>query len=352
MKVFLITSLIGLSSLVTLSGATDSQHITLDGKMQIPGATLKSGEYIFSVEDRLQDRAIVRIADVKGKSHDLLLAIPSEKLSASGSGQLIVFPNGDSDKKVLQGWMCGSCKVPLEFVYPKAEAVKITGVSAKPVLAVDPTYDKLPKNLSQDDMKVVTLWLLSPKEITPDQKGKGVEAAKVADLNKQTETASASHAGSAPAPVAGSEVAANSQPPASPSPDPAPAAAAAPAPASVAQPAPVASATPEATAAAPVAVPAPTLSASAPTASVSAPTTSASAPTASASAPTPSAAAEQPVALVQTASAPASAMPPAHARRMPHTASNTYGFGIAGLLLLAGGLGLRSQRNLRSLPAR
>ncbi len=293
---------------------TDSQRITVDEKLQIPGTTLKSGEYLISVEDRLQDRAIVRIENAKGKAHELLLAIPSEKLTPAGSGQLIFFPNSNSDKKVLQGWMCGSCKVPLEFVYPKAEAVKITGISAKPVLAVDPTYDKLPKNLSPDDMKVVTLWLLSPKEITADQKGKGVEAAKVADLRRQTETASVSPS-AAPAPVAGSEVAANSQPPSSPSPAPEPAAPATQVPAPATQSAPAASATPEATPQAPSANTAPVAPAS-------------------------------PAEPVQTASVstPGDSKLSTHSRHMPHTASNAYEFGVAGVLLLAGGVGLQLQR--------
>ncbi len=323
MKILLITSLIGLSALSAISAATDSQRITVDEKMQVPGTTLKAGEYLISVEDRLQDRAIVRIENARSKAHELLLAVPSEKLSSAGSGELIFFPNGDSNKKVLQGWMCGSCKVALEFVYPKAEAVKITGVSAKPVLAVDPTYDKLPKNLSPDDMKVVTLWLLSPKEITADQKGKGVEAAKVADLKKQTETASASP--TAPTPVTGSEVAANSQPPASPAPAPDPAVAAAQAPA------PAGSATPEAT----------------PQAQTPSPTPAVPAATAEPAAPV---APPVSVAPVQTASASTSpdTKPSAHSRRMPHTASNAYEFGALGILLLAGGVGLQLQRRRQS----
>ena len=45
-------------------------------------------------------------------------------------------------------------------------------------MAVDPSYDKLPSNLSADDMKVVTLWLLSPERVTADNTGQGVKAAK------------------------------------------------------------------------------------------------------------------------------------------------------------------------------
>ena len=170
----------------------DSQTVTLDKKLQIPGAVLKPGEYTFAVEDRLQDRTIIRITSTKKNSHELVLAVASEKLNQPEHGKLIFFPAANSDKQILQGWMCPSCQTALEVVYPKNDAVKITGETAKPVMAVDPTYDKLPKNLSPDDMKVVTLWLLSPKEITPEQKGKGVEAAKYADVRSKQNTQVAS----------------------------------------------------------------------------------------------------------------------------------------------------------------
>ncbi|MDQ2840511.1 MAG: hypothetical protein M3Y72_05620, partial [Acidobacteriota bacterium] len=53
-----------------------------------------------------------------------------------------------------------------------------------PVLAIDPTYDKLPANLSRDDMKVVTLWLVSPKRIV-EGKGEGADAAKLSVARPQ-----------------------------------------------------------------------------------------------------------------------------------------------------------------------
>ena len=41
--------------------ANDPQKVSITEKVKVPGASLKPGDYTFSVEDRLQDRAIVRI---------------------------------------------------------------------------------------------------------------------------------------------------------------------------------------------------------------------------------------------------------------------------------------------------
>lgn len=323
MNVRTAIGLFPLLSAALLSAGTDSQTVTLERKTEIPGATLNSGEYTFEVEDRLQDRAIIRITDLKKKSHELVLAVPNEKLEGAQPNQVLLLQSSDGKKQALQGWKCASCTLTLEVVYPKKDAVKLTGEMGKPVLAVDPTYDKLPKNLSADDMKVVTLWLLKPKEVTPDQKGKGLEAAKWADVApKTTQMAEAKRAEE---PVA----------PASPQGTPA-------APVtSSAEAAPATPAAPE-TQTAPVAPAAP-VAPSAP----EAPSPTPAAPTQTSSAVT----ADRPATPVVEASAaePASK---AHARRMPHTASNTFELAFLGMGAILAGLGLHLQRRLAQVPSK
>lgn len=204
-----------LFSSAALLAAETSQNVNIQNEVKIPGASLKAGTYAFSVEDRLADRAIVRITNPQDTNeHYLLLAVPNPKLSSGASGSVTLFQAGSDRGQALKAWNCSDCSAPLEFVYPKLEAVKITDDSTEPVLAVDPSYDKLPSDLSADDMKVVTLWLLSPERISADNVGQGVKAAKYsADENP------------APAPVATS---AAPTPPAAPSATAAPAATAAP----------------------------------------------------------------------------------------------------------------------------
>ncbi|MBV9761880.1 MAG: hypothetical protein JO340_15065 [Acidobacteriaceae bacterium] len=173
-------------------GAPETQIVRLAQKLQIPGATLESGEYTFSVEDRLRDRAILRIQARGSERRYYLLTTPSDKLGTATANGLIFFRSDAGEDGALKGWACPGCSMPLEVAYPKPEAVKITRKSGEPVLAVDPQYDKLPQNLSADDMKVVTLWLLSPKRITADHRGEGVAAAKYAAVESgPVETAQA-----------------------------------------------------------------------------------------------------------------------------------------------------------------
>lgn len=182
-----LTSLLGLliaGPSLNAQSSGETQKVTLSEKVKIPGGTLKPGDYTFSVEDRLQDRAIVRIASQDGNEHFLILSVPNAKLTQAGSDGLVRFTSAKGKDEALRGWACPSCSPALEFVYPKGEAVKLTAETALPVVAVDPTYDKLPANLSPDDMKVVTLWLLAPETITASNHGQGVKAEKWATASQ------------------------------------------------------------------------------------------------------------------------------------------------------------------------
>jgi LPXTG-motif cell wall-anchored protein len=277
----------------------EGQNVTLDKRLQIPGEVLKPGSYTFSLEDRMGNRAIVRIESKEKGKHHLVLAVPSGKLPrAAGQDGLVYFNNSKQDKQVLRGWQCRGCGAGLEIVYPKLEAAKITGESGQSVLAVDPESDKLPKNLSADDMKVVTLWLLSPQRITADNRGEGLNAAKYegsAEKASPRQTAS--------------------QPVAAPIPQPA------------------IQATPE-----PVAETAP---------QPAAPTMPETAPQAT------------PQTNQQTAAVEAAAAPESHGqiasgsphRRLPKTASNTYLFAVLGFMVLLSGIGLRLRRTRREASA-
>ena len=287
-----------------------SQKVNLSEKLKIPGATLKPGDYTFSLEDRLQDRAIVRITSQDQSKHFLVLSVPSSKLAQPGSDGLIRFTTANGKDQVLRGWACSSCTPGLEFVYPKAEAAKLTDETAEPVLAVDPTYDKLPANLSPDDMKVVTLWLLSPERITASNKGKGVKAEKYASVsqpNANTQTAAANASANT------SEVAQ--------------------------APAPAVPAAPVTEVAPPAATPAP----AAPAPAASSSSSEAPAPMAPVQAATAPGPAAQPT---EVASASVPATPAAPAERLPKTASSDYLYLFGGMLLVAAALGVRLTRHV------
>jgi LPXTG-motif cell wall-anchored protein len=108
----------------------------------------------------------------------VVLAVNSRKLVSDNSKGIILFNAADAKLQILRGWVCPHCTEGLEFVYPKPDAAKITAETGQTVLATDPPFDNLPDTLSTDDMKVATLWRLSPKGILPDHRGSGLKMAR------------------------------------------------------------------------------------------------------------------------------------------------------------------------------
>ena len=189
---------------------------SVDGSTAIPGATLKTGTYVIRMTSHFSDRSILRIENESGKVLSTFLAVPIARPSDPNSGGPIEWTGGSGDFKALRGFnFPGSFSV--EFVYPKADAVKIAVAHSSQVEAMDPESDNLPtkqKKLMNDDLRMLTLWTLSPTKVDG-------RAAIAAEKYK------------APAALAEPEVVvAKNEPPASP------------ADAVVAQPAPAASAAP------------------------------------------------------------------------------------------------------------
>ncbi len=143
-------------------------QISIDQPLHIPGAVLAPGSYAVQLEDRMYDRAIVKITGPNATEH-LIVAVPNRKL-APGGGRAHLVVKGEGGDQYARGFVCPGCGSALEFAYPKLEAVTLAKASSKPVLAIDPESDKLPAaaSLTATDMKVVNLWMLTPSRVTPD----------------------------------------------------------------------------------------------------------------------------------------------------------------------------------------
>lgn len=198
---------------VALFAASQNQVVQLKNSVTIPEGNLEPGAYTFAVEDRLSDRGIVRVSNSDGSKHYLVLAVPASQPIAVEANGLSYFTSSKDGSQTIRAWKCPDCRSALEFVYPKLEAVKITAETGKAVLAVDPDYDKLPPNLSPDDMKVVTLWLLSPKRVE-NNTGEGVNAEKLASVERPAsgDQKAASPSGQAGGSASAGLVAANHRP--------------------------------------------------------------------------------------------------------------------------------------------
>ena len=66
----------------------------------------------------------------------------------------------------------------VEFVYPKADAVALANANSATVVAIDPASEGRPElaKLTNSDMEMVNLWMLTPVRVGPGNGQKGIEA--------------------------------------------------------------------------------------------------------------------------------------------------------------------------------
>lgn len=168
------------------TNAGPSTTFAVTEKTEVPGRTLKAGSYRIRVVDHLKDRMIIGVRE-PGKEETVFLALPKSALSASPNRGPILLQSGP--QPALRGFVFPNGLVA-EFVYPKAEAVELAKANETTIPAIDPASEGMPKDptLSRNDMAMVTLWMLTPTPVGPNDSGPGVSAKKyeqVASVRRQ-----------------------------------------------------------------------------------------------------------------------------------------------------------------------
>jgi hypothetical protein len=142
---------------------------TISNPSHIPGATLQPGSYSIHVVNRLSDRVILKVDAANGSVHSMFIGIPNDKIEKPAGSGAVKWANSPDGTTYIKGWYFPGSLSVVEFVYPKADAVALATSNPSKVPAVDPASEgKVTDNtLSQDDMQLLTLWLLSLEEIGP-----------------------------------------------------------------------------------------------------------------------------------------------------------------------------------------
>ena len=175
-------------------------NFTVDAKTTIPGAVLLPGQYTISVIEHLTDRVILQVSDKNGKVQSTFLGLTNSSLTSAGQGPVI----WAGKLAALRGFTFPGAS-PVEFVYPKTQAVAIAKGNLDKVLAIDPASDNLSithDKLSTQDMQIVTLWTLKSTRVGPDSEP-AIEATRyqVPSLPAPATAAPSLVANAAPAPV-------------------------------------------------------------------------------------------------------------------------------------------------------
>jgi len=112
--------------------------LTFSGPVQIPGATLPTGTYVFKLADIPGNRHVVQVFDKDEKKiYTTLLAIPNQRLEPSDKPVILFSERATGTPQAVKVWYYPGETIGNEFVYPKSQAMRIAKATHQRVLATN-----------------------------------------------------------------------------------------------------------------------------------------------------------------------------------------------------------------------
>jgi len=110
--------------------------LTFSGAVQIPGATLPAGSYVFKLADIPGNRHVVQVFDKDEKKiYATLLAIPNDRLEPADNPIILFSERAAGSPQAVKVWYYPGDRIGDEFVYPKSQAMRIAKETHQRVLA-------------------------------------------------------------------------------------------------------------------------------------------------------------------------------------------------------------------------
>ena len=164
--------------------------LTFSGPVQIPGATLPGGTYVFKLADLQSNRHVIQVFDKDEKKiYGTILAIPDQRLEPSDKPVVLFSERPAGTPQAVRAWFYPGDTIGNEFVYPKAQAMKIAKETHQSVLAMDEDTKSTTDEQRMDSMK-------SAKVSRVDENGQASDMSSNTQASAQPGTASASAASS------------------------------------------------------------------------------------------------------------------------------------------------------------
>jgi hypothetical protein len=111
-------------------------YLTFSSPVQLPGTTLAAGTYMFKLADTMAERHIVQVFDKNGgKLYATLLAIPDYRIDAPDKNVVLFAERPAGTPQAVKAWWYPGDTTGEEFVYPKAQAMKLARANHASVLA-------------------------------------------------------------------------------------------------------------------------------------------------------------------------------------------------------------------------
>ena len=111
--------------------------LTVNDTIQVPGAVLTPGKYVFRLMESNADRHIVQVFN-EDETHLLttILAMPNERLRPTGESRFGFWEVPQGSTPALRSWFYPGDNFGQEFSYPKTEATQLSQITNQEVPSI------------------------------------------------------------------------------------------------------------------------------------------------------------------------------------------------------------------------
>jgi len=134
MKHFHLTCMCMLGGLLLTGVATRANadewdkktYVTISQPIEVPGAVLPPGKYVFKLLDSASDRHIVQIMNAEENHvYSTILAIPKQRMEPADKTILTFYEIPGGAPEPIRSWFYPGNTIGQEFVYPRRRAMEI-----------------------------------------------------------------------------------------------------------------------------------------------------------------------------------------------------------------------------------
>lgn len=112
--------------------------LTFSGPVQIPGATLPAGTYLFQLADPDNARHVVEVASKDGTHvYGMFITIPNDRIDTPDDSVVMFSETPAGAPQAIEAWWYPGDRFGEEFVYPKNQAMRIAKANHREVLATE-----------------------------------------------------------------------------------------------------------------------------------------------------------------------------------------------------------------------
>jgi hypothetical protein len=186
-----IGTIVLFASILTLTGvgwpqsalANKISHLTFSHPVQVPGATLPSGTYTFSLSTSAGNRRIVRVTSRSGdKVFATIMTIPDYRRETTEHTIIAFGEKGAcADTTPIKAWFYPGERYGYRFIYPEEQAAGIASACNEPV---PETSSEAAKKSNLDPSQFATLEKSDVGIITPSKQEEKYDTSELTSGDK------------------------------------------------------------------------------------------------------------------------------------------------------------------------